>query len=161
MAEAGFLWTDDYHDTWHNPYILGMSWDTVAAFISRGGLHTQWFSCMCKAQYSNMAFIALETAHAVHFFLPSQYMFMYFCFLLFRLPFSLPPKTCSKLRLKLPLLRDRCRDELLLSELFIASRRSNKIGSCRTGIHVITAGEVITRLALVQAFCLPKHRVEV
>lgn len=55
--------------------------------------------------------------------------------------------------LKLTLLRDRCRDEVPIissSELFIDNNRSNKIGSCRTGIHVIAVSKVITDLALVQ-----------
>lgn len=73
-------------------------------------------------------------------------------------------KTCSKPRLKLTLLRDRCRDEVSIiwsTELFRARNRSKTIGSCRTGIHVITVSKTVTGLALVQAFCLPKRWMEV
>lgn len=142
-------------------------WDTVAAFRSKDGLHLAlvpmhmqsppqqrglrypwdsiWWSLFCSTSQ-------VSTCSCI---------FTFGCLDVF-FPFLF--KTCSKPRLKLTLLRDRCRDEVPIiwsTELFIANNRSNKIGSCRTGIHVIAVSKVITDLALVQAFCLPKHWMEV
>lgn len=90
--------------------------------------------------------------------------YVFFPFCCFDVFFPLLCKTCSKPRLKLTLLRDRCGDEVPIiwsTELFMAHNRSNEMGSCRTGIHVIAVSEVITDLALAQAFRLPKHWMEV
>lgn len=109
---------------------------------------------MCRAHYSNVAFIILETAHAVPFSaVPTKsvtvHVFFPFIALMYFSPSSL--QTCSKPRLNLTLLRDRCRDEVPIiwsTELFIDSNRSNKIGLCSTGIRVIAVSKVITDLAL-------------
>lgn len=88
-----------------------------------------------------MAFIALETAHAVLFYQVSTCSCT-FAFCYFDAFFLWFFKTCSKLRLKLHLLRDRCRDEVpvirAVHVCLLANRRSSRIGSSRTGIHVIT-----------------------
>lgn len=128
-----------------------------------------WSPCICRAHYSSVALVILETAYDGLFSAAPPKSQVSTCSCIFTFGcldvfFSFLFKTCSKPRLKLTLLRDRCRDEVPIiwsTELFVANNRSNKIGSCRTGIHVIAVSKVITDLALVQAFCLPKHWMEV
>lgn len=154
--EARSLWADDYHVMSQNLYLLRVYWDTVAVFTTRMASTSQWYPGMCRVHYTNVAFIILETAHTVpfsavptksvpaHVFFPfTALMYMYFS------PSSL--QSYSKPRLKLTLLRARCRDEGPINgstDLFIDSNRSNKIGLCSIGIHVITVSKVITDLAL-------------
>lgn len=98
----------------------------IPMHVQQYGLYYPWDSICCSF-FCNI--YQVSTCSCV---------FPFCCFDVF-FPFFF--KTCSKPRLKLILLRDRCRDEfptIWSTELFIANNRSNKIGPCRTGIHVIT-----------------------